>query len=85
MRCPGLAPHFQIELTRDGRLDEMTILVEASVGQEAASARTASARQLAEHIKGMVGVTARVRVGDPGSVERSLGKARRVVDKRSAG
>jgi len=83
MKCRGLAPHFQIELTRDGRLDRMTVLVEAAGDGADAAAREASARELAHHIKSVVGVTAAVEVKDPGGVERSAGKARRVVDKRS--
>jgi len=83
MRCPGLAPHFQIELTREGRMDAMTVQVEAAGGRADDAARQASAKDLAHHIKSVVGVTAKVVVGDPGAVERSLGKARRVVDKRS--
>ncbi|MEQ9331238.1 phenylacetate--CoA ligase PaaK [Thalassobaculum sp.] len=80
MKCRGLAPHFQIELTRDGRMDRMTVLVEAAEG--AAADRESSARELAHHIKSVIGVTAAVEVRDPGGVERSAGKARRVVDKR---
>ncbi len=86
MKCRGLAPHFQIELTRDGRMDRMTVLVEvaegAAEGAGPAAGRDASARELAHHIKSVVGVTAAVEVRDPGGVERSAGKARRVVDKR---
>ncbi|MDF1793735.1 MAG: phenylacetate--CoA ligase [Thalassobaculaceae bacterium] len=83
MRCPGLAPHFQIELRREGRLDAMTVLVEVAEGQADAAARAASAEALAGHIKSVVGVSAEIVVGDPGSVERSAGKARRVVDRRA--
>ena len=84
MKCRGLAPHFQIELTRDGRMDRMTVLVEPAEGAAGGGAadRDASARELAHHIKSVVGVTAAVEVRDPGGVERSAGKARRVVDKR---
>lgn len=83
MKCRGLAPHFQIELTRDGRMDRMTVLVEATEGAAGGKTdRDAAARELAHHIKSVVGVTAAVEVRDPGGVERSAGKARRVVDKR---
>jgi phenylacetate-CoA ligase len=82
MRCPGLAPHFQIELTREGRMDAMTVLVEAAEGHGDAATRETAAEELVRHIKGVVGVTAKVVVGDPGAVERSAGKARRVVDRR---
>ena len=82
MRCAGLAPHFQIELTRDGRLDAMTVQVEAAEGYTDPAAREAQARELVHHIKSVIGVSARVNVNDPGGVERSAGKARRVVDLR---
>lgn len=74
-----LSGHYQIELTRDGRLDEMTVHVEAR-----ASAMNVPDldKALAHRIKEIIGVTARVKVGPPGSIERSLGKARRVVDRR---
>jgi len=82
MKCRGLAPHFQIELTRDGRMDRMAVLVEAAEGSADTAARDASARELAHHIKSVIGISAAVVVNDPGGVERSAGKARRVVDKR---
>ncbi|MEM1300556.1 MAG: phenylacetate--CoA ligase PaaK [Pseudomonadota bacterium] len=82
LRCDGLAPHFQIELTRPDRLDVMTVFVEATEAAASADARTASGRELAEHIKGVIGISAAVDVKEPGEVERSQGKARRVVDKR---
>ena len=85
MAVRGLAPHYQVELTRENRLDVMTIKVEAAAGHESAEARERSAQALAEAVKGVVGVSARVDVADPGGVERSLGKARRVVDLRERG
>ena len=85
LKCAGLAPHFQIELVRAGRMDNMIIHVEAMPNAANASARDASAKELAHHIKSVVGVSTKVWVGDPDSVERSAGKARRVVDNRSKG
>ena len=82
LRCRGLAAHFQIELTRSGRMDVMTVLVECAPEAAEAEARAASARELAHHIKSVVGVSTRVEVREVGAVERSLGKARRVVDLR---
>jgi phenylacetate-CoA ligase len=77
-----LAPHYQVEITRPRNLDEMAVLVERSPTTGAADADAAGAR-LARRIKNMIGVSAAVRVMPVGGVERSLGKARRVVDKRS--
>jgi phenylacetate-CoA ligase len=77
-----LAPHYQVEITRPRNLDEMAVLVERSPTAGAADADAAGAR-LAQRIKNLIGVSAAVRVMPVGGVERSLGKARRVVDKRS--
>ena len=82
-KCDALAPHFQIELSRDERLDVMTIHVEAASDSIDKSARAAAAAELADHIKNVIGVSSNVQVGEPGNVERSLGKARRVIDNRS--
>ncbi|MFM7413489.1 MAG: phenylacetate--CoA ligase PaaK [Planctomycetota bacterium] len=81
LRVPQLAPHYQLVLTREGRLDAMTIAVEAEPGADAGE-RAAAAKTLAHHMKEVIGVTAAVDVRDPGAIERSLGKARRVVDRR---
>jgi phenylacetate-CoA ligase len=85
LKVKGLAPHYQIVLTREGRLDAMEVLVEAAPAAASGDARTASAAELGHHVKGLIGVTAKITVTDPGTVERSQGKARRVVDKRGKG
>ena len=82
MAVEALAPHFQIELTRTGRMDEMTVHVEATTDAAGAEAREASARLLGKKIKSIVGVSALIDVTEPGAVERSQGKAVRVVDSR---
>ncbi|MCG6858643.1 MAG: phenylacetate--CoA ligase [Salaquimonas sp.] len=82
LKCSGLAPHFQIELVREGRMDAMIVHVEASEISAGEEARQASARELAHHIKSVIGISTKIDVGEPGAVERSLGKARRVVDNR---
>ena len=82
LRVAGLAPHFQIELTKDGPLDAMRIHVEPEPDHAAPEARSASAETLARHIKDVVGVSAAIVVADPGGVARSEGKAKRVVDNR---
>ena len=81
LQTEGLAPHYQIELTRQGRMDSMTVLVEARANC-GGPARDAASRALIHHIKSNVGVSCQVRVMDPGQVERSAGKAKRVVDLR---
>ena len=82
LKCAGLAPHFQIELTRQGRMDSMTVHVECAMTATGAEARAVSARDLAHHIKSVVGVSTRIEVHDPQGVARSEGKAKRVVDNR---
>ena len=77
METPGLAPHFQIELGREGRMDTMTIHVEGS--------DPASAASLAERIKQNVGVSVKIAMGAAESVARSQGKAVRIVDNRPKG
>jgi phenylacetate-CoA ligase len=79
-----LAPHFVIELRRVERLDDITVVVEARSGVSE-SAYAACNRDLAGRIKGLIGVTASIRTVRPGSVERSLGKAKRVIDLRGKG
>ncbi|MCW8841857.1 MAG: phenylacetate--CoA ligase [Rhodobacteraceae bacterium] len=78
----GLAPHFQIELYKSGRMDAMRVYVEANADAADSLSKTAAARMLTKHIKDMVGVSTEVIVGDPGDVARSQGKAVRVLDNR---
>lgn len=82
LKCKGLAPHFYIELARSGRMDNMIVHVECIAGYVDSSARAASAKELAHHIKSVVGVSTRIEVCDPESVARSEGKAKRVIDNR---
>jgi len=81
---PMLAPHYQVEITRPHALDEMTVLVERAASAVGADADAAGAR-LARRIKDLIGVTCAVHVMQSGGIERSLGKAKRVVDKRRIG
>src|SRR4029079_9905416 len=77
----GLAPHYTCVLTRPGNLDELTVVVESLGGPEVGQAALGAA--LAERIKNRVGVTARVEVVAPHSLERSTGKARRLAEQRA--
>jgi phenylacetate-CoA ligase len=78
---PGLAPHYQIVLTRDGALDEMTVEVELE--PKFAGDRFRKADEVTHHIKSLIGVTCKVVAKAEGQVPRSQGKAVRVVDRRS--
>ena len=84
LRDQALTGHYQIILTRERRLDALTVAVEAR--PEAWGAGIGhQATELATRIKHRVGVTAAVTVLAPGSIERSVGKARRVIDRRPKG
>jgi len=78
---PGLAPHYQIILTRNGALDEITIEVEPE--QDFRGDRFKKADEVTHHIKSLIGVTCKVVVKAEGEVPRSQGKAVRVVDRRN--
>jgi phenylacetate-CoA ligase len=78
----GLAPHFQIELAREGRMDEMIVHVEAAAADLGEERRVAASNALRERIKAVVGVTVKVNCLPPEGVARSQGKAVRIVDKR---
>jgi phenylacetate-CoA ligase len=78
---PGIAPHYQLVLTREGALDSMTVEVEMAPGADPAS-RDKSAADVVHQIKSRIGVTCAVDVKSPGEVPRSQGKAVRVKDLR---
>jgi phenylacetate-CoA ligase len=78
---PGLAPHYQIVLTKDGALDALTVEVEPDAPMGEAE-RVAKAREVTHHIKSMIGVTCTVAIKSPGDIPRSQGKAVRVKDLR---
>ena len=81
LKQEALAPHYQLEITRPKVLDELTVLVERAPGAGGADGEAAGTR-LSQLIKSLIGVSAEVRVVQSGGIERSLGKARRIVDKR---
>ena len=80
-----LTPHYQCILTRDGPLDALTVAVEtrADLAHDSAEAQ-AAAQTLAHEIKTYVGTSARIELRPCGGIERSLGKAKRVLDQRKA-
>jgi len=80
---PWCAGHFVIEVTRPERLDEMTVITEAKPGHWDGAGLNDEAQRLADSIKNTIGVTSRVVIQAPGTIERSTGKAKRVVDRRS--
>jgi len=80
--CGG---HFIIELTREGRMDEMTVLAEARPESWDGSGLIEHTERVSAYIKNTIGISARIRAVAPETLERSLGKARRVYDKRPKG
>ncbi|GAA3379259.1 phenylacetate--CoA ligase [Streptomyces sannanensis] len=83
LRTAHVAPHFQLRLTREGRMDALTVRAEARTGatpEQRAAAETA----IATAVKDGVGVSVAVEVVDPETLERSVGKIKRIVDLRQA-
>jgi phenylacetate-CoA ligase len=84
LKLPGVAPHYQLELTREAHLDQLAVKVECLESITAdGPARSRLQCDLQGSIKAMIGISTQVVVCDPGSIERSAGKARRVIDKRA--
>ncbi|MBM2290460.1 phenylacetate--CoA ligase [Sulfitobacter pseudonitzschiae] len=82
MATAGLAPHFQIELTKPGRMDQLCVLAEVADASVLGDARVAAAKALSDRIKQIIGISVKVQVSDVGGVARSEGKAARIIDKR---
>jgi phenylacetate-CoA ligase len=81
LRTPALSPHFQCVLTREGRLDALTVAVERRVDASSSAALRAGS-ELAHLVKSTIGVSVAVDVVEPDAIERSVGKMRRIVDRR---
>jgi phenylacetate-CoA ligase len=79
---PRLAPHYVLEVTRPNRLDELAVVVELRDGGAGEAARAALEAEAEHLVKAHVGVSCAVRVVPPGTIERSEGKANRVLDRR---
>jgi phenylacetate-CoA ligase len=78
LKQPELAPHYVLEVSKDGPMDHLTVLVELAPGASDADSPT----KLKHHIKSYIGVTADVKLVPISTIERSIGKAKRVIDKR---
>ncbi|MFC8259885.1 phenylacetate--CoA ligase PaaK [Streptomyces sp. NPDC057291] len=81
LRTPGVAPHFQLRLTREGRLDALTVRAEARA-ESTPDQRAAAALAIATAVKEGIGVSVGVEIVDPETLERSVGKFKRIVDER---
>ncbi|MFH8371212.1 phenylacetate--CoA ligase PaaK [Streptomyces sp. NPDC018031] len=82
LRTPGVAPHFQLVLGRRGRMDHLTVRAEARPGADADRRATAAAA-IAQGLKDGAGLSAEVEIVAPETLERSVGKIRRIVDERA--
>ncbi len=84
LKQPELTPYYMLEITRPEALDELTVHVEMgqALAQGSPQAQQEAARKLEHNIKAYIGVTAAVRLALPGGIERSIGKAKRILDKR---
>jgi len=79
--CAGLSPHYEIEITRPNRLDEIRIVVEART-ELGDAAKAAEAALLAAKLKDLIGISAQIQIASCGSLPRSAGKAAHVRDRR---
>ncbi len=84
LACPAFTPHYQIELSRPERMDQMAVIVECRQGASESECAD-SAKFLTHRIKTLIGISVAVKVQPEGSIPRSQGKATRVIDKRSKG
>jgi phenylacetate-CoA ligase len=84
MGIDGVEPHYRIEVTRDGNLDVMSVLVEVSenIFSDEIKVLENLTRKIQVEIKDMLGVTCKVKLVEPRSIQRSEGKAQRVIDRR---
>jgi phenylacetate-CoA ligase len=86
LKQPELSPHYLLEVTRTGFMDAMLVRVELRAGASLSqSQRAAAAQALVHHVKSYIGISVDVVVMNPNEIERSVGKAKRVVDMREQG
>ncbi|MGB8621687.1 MAG: phenylacetate--CoA ligase PaaK [Paracoccaceae bacterium] len=82
LKCAALAPHYEIVLTRKGRMDVMTVRCECKLAGTAESVGADAAKELSHHIKSVIGVSSAIEIVECGDIARSQGKAKRVRDER---
>ena len=84
LRQPELEPYYTLEVTRPASLDELTVHVEmgTALANGSQESRHAAARRLEHNIKAYIGISATVRLALPMGLERSVGKAKRIIDRR---
>ncbi|RBW51846.1 phenylacetate--CoA ligase PaaK [Marinobacter sp. F3R11] len=82
LKCRALAPHYEIEVYKEGNLDCVDVRVELKLDAEGTGLKENAAKELAHHIKSYIGISTKIQVQDAGTLSRSEGKARRVFDRR---
>ena len=84
MGVDGVEPHYQIVVDREGNLDTMQVQVEVSEGVFSDEIRVLEnlTKHIQKEIKDLLGVTCKVKLVEPKTIQRSEGKAQRVIDKR---
>jgi len=82
LKIPKLSTHYLLEVSRRGHMDELDVLVEMKPDVASEADREAAARELQHHVKALIGISTKVRIQNHGAIERSAGKAKRVIDKR---
>jgi len=84
MEIEGVEPHYQVVVDRRGAMDDIEVMVEVgeAIFSDELKVMTALSEQIAARMRSTLGITAKVTLVEPSTIERSAGKARRVVDKR---
>jgi len=83
LKVEQLSPHYQLEITREGKLDDLHVKIEVRNDDIDAATRAQAAAELKHHIKSDVGISTSVELQDIGAIPRSMGKAQRIIDKRN--
>ncbi|HET9108186.1 MAG TPA: hypothetical protein VFN79_13470 [Steroidobacteraceae bacterium] len=81
LRTAGLSPHYRLEMARAGHLNALKMHVECDAQSADDDSRQRAARELGHHVKSLIGITIDIAVHLPGTLERSVGKAKRVHDR----
>ena len=83
LKVEQLSPHYQLEITREGKLDDLHVKIEVRRDDIDAATREQAAAELRHHIKSDIGISTSVELQDIGAIPRSMGKAQRIIDKRN--
>jgi phenylacetate-CoA ligase len=81
LRTAGLSPHYRLEMAREGHLNSLIVYVECNADAADEDSRSRAARELARHVKSFIGITIAVEVQLPRTIERSVGKAKRLHER----